>query len=163
MACIEPSTVARQSQAVDPKTSPITQWECMRTSTGSLPLSFSRPTSPRRSPLTPSPLTRATRDSSPAPSAPFNGAPFAQGRMRSAAAHFALISNQAELAVARPNQRFADPMHVTLMLHAIANEFGHGQHLHVVRFAELDEVGDARHGAVVAHDFADHACGNHSR
>ena len=51
-------------------------------------------------------------------------------------------------------------MHVTLVRHAVADEFRHGEHLHIVRTAELDQVGNARHGAVVAHDFADDAGGN---
>ena len=40
-----------------------------------------------------------------------------------------VVGNQAELAKARVHQRFAHAMHVALVRHAIANEFGDGEHL----------------------------------
>jgi hypothetical protein len=76
--------------------------------------------------------------------------------VRLAAVDFTLISNQAELAVTGVDQGFSHPMHMTFMLHAIANQLGYGQQLEIVRGAELDQVGNPRHGPVVPHDFADH-------
>ncbi len=55
-----------------------------------------------------------------------------------------------------------EPAHVALVRHAVADEFGDGEHLQVVLAAEVGELRNARHGAVVVHDLADHACGNQS-
>src|SRR5271157_828679 len=44
-----------------------------------------------------------------------------QRYMRLAAVHLALIGDQAELSVTSANHRFANPMHIALMLHAVAN------------------------------------------
>src|ERR1700744_3276931 len=52
--------------------------------------------------------------------------------------------------------------HMALCLHAIANQLRHGEHFHVVDFAELSEIMHAGHGAVFIHDLADYAGGNHS-
>ena len=57
---------------------------------------------------------------------------------------------------------FRKPSHVALMRHAIADEFGDGEHLQVVLAAELGKLRNARHGAVVVHDLADDAGGNQS-
>ena len=46
-----------------------------------------------------------------------------------------------------------------LVTQAVANELGDGEDAEAVLAAEGDEVGDAGHGAVVAHDFADDAGG----
>ena len=53
-------------------------------------------------------------------------------------------------------------MHVALVRHAVADQLCDRQHLHAVLVAELDEVWDAGHGAIVLHDFADDAGGNQS-
>src|SRR5580704_10042346 len=83
--------------------------------------------------------------------------------MRLAAIHLALVGDQAELAKACIHHRFTHAMYVTLMRHAVTNQFSHSQHLEPVLIAELDEVGHAGHGAVVLHDFANDPGGNHSR
>src|SRR3984957_2271591 len=44
-----------------------------------------------------------------------------------------------------------------LVLHAIANQVGHGQQLHIVQTAKFDQLRNPRHRAVVVHHFADHA------
>ena len=44
-------------------------------------------------------------------------------------------------------------------LHAVADQVGHRDHLQVVADAEFHQLGHARHGAVVVHDFADDAGG----
>ena len=49
---------------------------------------------------------------------------------------------------------------VALVAQAVADELGDGEDAEAVLAAEGDEVGDAGHGAVVAHDFADDACGS---
>src|SRR5438309_9774965 len=46
------------------------------------------------------------------------------------------------------------------MLHAVANEVRHGEHLKVVFLAEFDELRHAGHGAVFTHDFADDTGGS---
>src|ERR1700690_78504 len=61
------------------------------------------------------------------------------------------------------NHRLAHAMHVALMLHAVADQFRHRQHHHVVHRAELDQVGHTRHRAVVLHDFANNPRRYHAR
>jgi len=85
-----------------------------------------------------------------------------QGYMRFTAIDFAGVGDQAEFAEASVNQGFADAIDVALMRHAVANEFRHGKHLHVVKAAELGEVRNAGHAAVIFHDFADNAGGDHA-
>src|SRR5205807_9083408 len=75
-----------------------------------------------------------------------------------AAIHLALIRNQAKLTIQGFYQRLADPAYVALVGHSVANQLGHGEHFHLVHAAELDEVGNARHRAIVLHDFADDSC-----
>ena len=73
-----------------------------------------------------------------------------------------LIGDHAELAVSGGHHGLGQAPHVALVRHAVADEFGDGQHLHVVLAAELGELRHARHGAIVVHDLADDACGNQS-
>src|SRR3981081_1030999 len=54
-------------------------------------------------------------------------------------------------------------MDVTLMLHSIPDQFGDGQHFHVVNAAEFDQVGHASHVAIVFHYFADDSCRDQAR
>ena len=86
-----------------------------------------------------------------------------QGYVRFTAIDFTRISDQAEFAEAGIDQGFADAIDVALMRHAVANEFRHGKHLHVVLAAELAEVRNAGHAAIVFHDLADNAGRDHAR
>src|SRR5436309_2168604 len=47
-------------------------------------------------------------------------------------------------------------------MEAIADEVGYRNHFESVAFAEFTELRDARHGAVLIHDFADDATGPQS-
>jgi len=49
------------------------------------------------------------------------------------------------------------------MLHAVANQIRNREQLQIVFFAEFDELRHARHGAVLAHNFADDTGGSESR
>ena len=85
-----------------------------------------------------------------------------QSDMGFAAIHFTFVRNQPEFAVARGHQRLSDAVDVTFVLHAVADQLGYRQHFQPVRSAEFDQVWDPRHGAVIAHDFADHSGWHHS-
>ena len=74
-----------------------------------------------------------------------------------------LVDDHAEVAVRGGHDGLGHAPHIALVRHAIADDFGDRDHLHVVLAAELGELGHARHGAVVVHDLADHAGGNHAR
>src|ERR1700679_579290 len=50
----------------------------------------------------------------------------------------------------------------TLRLKTVANQFCNGKHFQTMLTAELDQVGHARHGAIILHDLADHAGGRES-
>jgi len=76
-----------------------------------------------------------------------------------AAVDFALVGDHAEVAVAGVDGALGGAGDVALVLQPVANEFGYGEHLEAVLGAELDQVWDAGHGAVVVHDFADDAGG----
>ena len=76
-----------------------------------------------------------------------------------AAVDLALVGDHAEFAVAGLDAGFAGADDVALMAQAVADELGDGEDPEAVLGAERDEVGDARHFAVVAHDFADDAGG----
>ncbi len=69
----------------------------------------------------------------------------------------AFVGDHAELAVSSLDAAFTCADDVALMAQAVADEFRYGEHQQAVLFAEWDEVGDAGHRAVVAHDFADDA------
>ena len=85
--------------------------------------------------------------------------PVDQGQVAFSAIHFALVGDHAEGTVTGVDHAFAGAGDVTLILQAIADQFGDGEHLKAVLVAELDQVGDAGHGTVVLHDLADHAGG----
>ena len=78
------------------------------------------------------------------------------------AVHVGGIDDHAEIAVARGQSRLGHAADVALVPHAVANQFRDGQQLQSVRAAEFRELRHARHGAVVIHDFADHARGSES-
>ena len=86
-----------------------------------------------------------------------------QRDMGFAAIHFAFVRDQPKFAVTRGHERLSDPVDVTLVLHAVTDQLGYGQHFQTVGPAKVDQVRNPRHGAVIAHDFADHSCWNHSR
>ena len=73
------------------------------------------------------------------------------------------IGEHAEIAEARGEGRFRDALHVTLMLHAIADQLGNRQKLQIVAPAKFSELRDAGHRAIVVHDFANHAGGIEAR
>ena len=82
-----------------------------------------------------------------------------EGDVALAAVDFAFVSDHAELAVAGLDAGLAGADDVALVAQAVADELGNGEDLEAVFAAEGDEVGDARHFAVVAHDFANNAGG----
>src|SRR5277367_4181244 len=82
-----------------------------------------------------------------------------QGDVALAAGDFALVGDHAELAVARLDGALSGADDVALVAQAVTDKLGDGEDEQAVFAAEGDEVGDAGHGAVVAHDFADDAGG----
>jgi len=82
-----------------------------------------------------------------------------KGDVALAAVNLALVGDHAELAVLGLNAGFAGADNVALVAEAVADEFGDGKNAQAVLGTERDEVGDAGHFAVVAHDFADHPGG----
>ena len=74
--------------------------------------------------------------------------------------HVAGVRDHTEAAETRGQDRFRYAPHVALVLHAVANEVRHREHLQVVFLAEFDQLRHAGHGAVVTHDFADDASGS---
>src|SRR5437879_13217085 len=78
-----------------------------------------------------------------------------QDEMGVAAIHFALVSNHSEFAMSRTHQSLTYFVYVALVLHAVADQFRHGQHFQTVSVAELNQIWDAGHGAVFTHDLAD--------
>src|SRR5664279_2509322 len=87
--------------------------------------------------------------------------PFDHGNVR-VSVDFRFIYNHAELAVGSGNRGLGHAPHVAFVGHTVADELRHGEHLQIVQTAEIGELRHARHGAVVIHDFADHASGNQS-
>ena len=83
-----------------------------------------------------------------------------QRQMAFAAVDFALVGDDAELAVRRGQRAFCNAEDVALVLQAVTDELGDGEHFEPVLGAEFLQVGNAGHGAVVVHDFADDAGGD---
>ena len=69
----------------------------------------------------------------------------------------ARIRDHAEISMPRGQNRFRNAPNVALVLHAVADQVGDGQQLHSVQAAKFQQLRRARHGAVIVHDFADHA------
>ena len=82
-----------------------------------------------------------------------------EGDVAFAAVDLAFVGDHAELAVFRLNAGFAGADDVALVAQAVADEFGDSENAQIVLGAERDQVGNAGHFAVVAHDFADDAGG----
>ena len=80
-----------------------------------------------------------------------------EGNMAFAAVDLALISDHAEFAVFGLKAGFPGANDVALMAQAVANKFGHGENAELVLSAERDQVWNAGHLAIVAHNFADNA------
>ena len=76
-----------------------------------------------------------------------------------AAVHFALVGDHAEFAMACLDAALAGADDIALVAQAVADQLGDGENLQTVFLAERNQVGNAGHLAVVAHDFADHAGG----
>ena len=74
-------------------------------------------------------------------------------------AEVAGVENGPEVAKFGLNDAFGAAMDAVLMLQAVADEFGDGNHLQAVKQAELAELRHAGHGAILIHDFADDAGG----
>src|ERR1700760_323466 len=85
-----------------------------------------------------------------------------QGEMAFSAIHFALVSDHAKFTIRGRDDALRYAIDVALVLQPVANKLGDREHLHAVFFAEFNEIGNAGHGAIVVHDFADHAGGNES-
>ena len=62
---------------------------------------------------------------------------FDQRDVAFAAVDFALVGDDAEVAVGRGQYAFGDAEDVALVLQAVADEFGYGEHLEAVLGAEL--------------------------
>jgi len=69
------------------------------------------------------------------------------------------VGDHAEVAVAGGENSFGDAADVALVLHAVANQVGNGQHLQIVLLTEFMELRHAGHGAVFVHNFADDPAG----
>src|SRR5213593_4290995 len=69
------------------------------------------------------------------------------------------VGDHAEFAKTRGKNGFSNAADVAFVLHAVADEVGHREHLQIVFFAEFDELGHAGHGAVFVHDFANDSGG----
>jgi len=82
-----------------------------------------------------------------------------QGEVALSAVDFRLVGDHAEFAVASLDAGFARAHDIALMAEAVTDELGDGEDAEAVLLAERDEVRDAGHFAVVAHDFADDAGG----
>lgn len=83
-----------------------------------------------------------------------------EGDVAFAALDLALVGDHAEFAVAGLHAGLTGANDIALVAEAIANELGDGEDAEAMLATEGDEVGDASHGAVVAHDFADNAGGS---
>jgi hypothetical protein len=83
-----------------------------------------------------------------------------QRKMALAAVDFALVGDDAEFSIGRGEHAFGDAENIALVLQAVTNELGHGEHLEAVLCTELLEVGDAGHRTVIVHDLADDSGGN---
>jgi len=82
-----------------------------------------------------------------------------QGDMTFAAVDLAFVGDHTEFAILSLNARFSSADDVALVAQAVADELGDGEDTETVLGAERNEVGDAGHFPVVAHDFADDAGG----
>ena len=82
-----------------------------------------------------------------------------QGDMTFAAVDLAFVGDHTEFAIFSLNARFSGADDVALVAQAVADELGDGEDAETVLGTERDEVGDASHLTVVAHDFADDAGG----
>ena len=74
-----------------------------------------------------------------------------------AAVHFTLVSDHAELAVLRLNAALARAHNIPLVAQPVANQLRHGKNQQPVFLAEWNQVRNARHLAVIAHNLANHA------
>ncbi len=75
------------------------------------------------------------------------------------AVHFIFERHCFKIAERRRQPRTGHPPHKGLALHAVFNERLDRHHLQLVHLGKLRQLRHARHGAVLVHDFADHAGG----
>src|SRR5208337_2365994 len=80
-----------------------------------------------------------------------------EGDVALAAVDFAFVGDHSELAVAGLDAGLAGADDVALVAEAVTDELGDGEDFEAMFATKGDEVGDAGHFAVVAHDFADDA------
>ena len=78
-----------------------------------------------------------------------------QGDVAFAAVDFALVGDHAEFAVGGLDAGLTGAHDVALVAQAVADQLGDGKDAQFVFAAERNQVGDAGHCAVVAHDLAD--------
>src|SRR5215469_14657039 len=76
--------------------------------------------------------------------------------------HLRLVGDHAKLAVACLDAALARANDIALVAKAVADEFGDREDAQSMLLAKRDQVRNARHLAVVAHDLADHACRSES-
>ena len=74
-------------------------------------------------------------------------------------ADVARIENGAEIAEFGGEAAFGAPVHVMFVAQTVADQVGDRDHFQAVPRAEFAKLRHARHGAVLIHDFADHARG----
>ncbi len=70
---------------------------------------------------------------------------------------FAEIGDHAEGGPGGGEERRGNALDVAFVTHAIADEVGDGEHFEAMAAAEFEQLGDAGHGAIFIHDFADYA------
>src|SRR5208337_3408368 len=80
-----------------------------------------------------------------------------EGDVALAAVDFAFVGDHSELAVAGLDAGLAGAYDVALVAEAVTDELGDGEDFEAMFATKGDEVRDAGHFAVVAHDFADDA------
>src|SRR5271155_5167029 len=68
----------------------------------------------------------------------------------------AFIRNETELTVVCSQHGFSYAVDKALRLHAVTDDLRYGDHAQAMHSAELDQVRHTGHGAVIAHDLADH-------
>ena len=69
------------------------------------------------------------------------------------------VADGAKLAVSRDDPAHGLAFYESFMTHPVTNEVGDRDELELVLETEGGEIGEAGHGAVVVHDFANHATG----
>ena len=77
--------------------------------------------------------------------------------MALSAIHLALVGNHAKLSVPRLDAALAGAHNVALVAQPVADQLRHGENQQPVLLAERNQIRNARHLSVVAHDLTDHS------